>query len=67
MRRILVALDQLFNVLFGGNNVDETISSAVGRKAKAGRRFYIIWEAVINLMFAMITGERNHCENNIGT
>lgn len=32
----LIALDQLGNALLAGNNPDETISSAVGRKAAAG-------------------------------
>ncbi len=65
MKRILVAIDQLLNVLFGGNDEDETISSAVGRKARQGRRLFIALEAVINVTFALL-GERHHCESNIG-
>lgn len=68
IRRVLIALDQLWNVLLGGDNPDETISSAVGRKAREGRRFFIFWEAVINLFFACPPmSERNHCENRIGS
>lgn len=64
IRRILIALDQLGNVLFGGNNPRETISSAVGRKAVEGRRLFIVLEALINVPFAFM-GERNHCERRI--
>lgn len=62
--KFLIALDQLWNVIFGGNNPDETISSAVGRKALEGRRLFIVLEALINLLFALI-GQRNHCEDAI--
>lgn len=53
------------NSLWGGNRRGETVSSAVGRKAASGRRRYIIWEAAIDLMFAIARGERHHCQNNI--
>jgi len=66
MRRVLIAIDQLWNVLLGGNNTDETISSAVGRKALEGRRRFIMLEALINVPFAFL-GERNHCERAIGS
>lgn len=51
------------NSLFGGDKRGESISSAVGRKAIAGRRRYIFWEACINLLFALPPmSQRNHCE-----
>lgn len=63
----LVALDQLGNVLLGGNNPDETISSAVGRKAMAGRRWALIAERAIDWLFYNLTGERGHCRAKIET
>lgn len=66
MKRLLVAIDQLWNVLLGGNNPDETISSAVGRKALQGRRGFIVLEAFINLPFAFL-GERDHCQRSVGS
>lgn len=65
VRNILIGLDQLCNVILGGDDVDETISSAVGRKAAQGRRLFIALEAVIDLTFAVIAGERHHCANNV--
>ena len=63
--RLLVALDQLGNVLIGGNNPDETISSAVGRKAARGVRWARLAERVIDWLFERVTGERGHCRANI--
>ena len=63
--RLLIALDQFGNVLAGGDNPDETISSAVGRKALAGRRWALLAERVIDALFLRLTGERGHCRANI--
>jgi hypothetical protein len=41
---------------------DETISSAVGRNAVAGRRWALIAERVIDRIFG-----RGHCRDSIGT
>lgn len=65
LRNILLGFDQLANVILAGDNEDETISSAVGRKAREGRRWAIAAEGVIDALFALIFGERRHCENNI--
>lgn len=65
-RNLLIALDQWFNVLFGGNNPDETISSAVGRKAMAGRKWALVAETIIDWLFERLTGEVGHCRANIG-
>lgn len=53
-------LTRFGNSLFGGNRRGESISSAVGRKAAEGRRFYIIAEAAIDLLFSTV-GQRHHC------
>lgn len=53
------------NSLFGGNRRGESVSSAVGRKAREGRRLFVIWEAAIDLMFAVFAGQRHHCDVNI--
>lgn len=63
--RILLALDQLGNVLLGGNNPDETISSAIGRKAMQGRRWALVAERIIDWLFLRLTGEAGHCRANI--
>ena len=65
MMRMLLALDQLLNVLLGGNNEDETISSAVGRKAMAGKRWALIAERIINWIFERLGDGPNHCRRNI--
>jgi len=65
LRNFLLGLDQLANVILAGDNVDETISSAVGRKAREGRRWAIAAEGVIDALFALVFGERHHCEINI--
>ena len=62
---ILIALDQLGNVLAGGNNPDETISSTVGRKAIEERRWALLAERVIDWLFLRLTGQAGHCRANI--
>lgn len=63
-RRLLVALDQLGNTLFDGDP-DETISSRVGKAALNGKRWALVAEHLINALFLAVTGERDHCRNNI--
>lgn len=65
LRNVLIGFDRLWNSLLGGDDVDETISSAVGRKAAEGRRWAIRIEGVIDAWFALLFGERHHCANNI--
>jgi hypothetical protein len=62
----LIALDQVGNALDGGHP-DETISSRAARLAMQPRatRWAVTKESLINLLFAMIRGERYHCENAI--
>lgn len=49
------------NSLFGGNRRGESTSSAVGRKAAEGRRLFIVFEALIDVPFALL-GQRHHCD-----
>lgn len=55
---IAVAWDQLANATWG-NSEDETISSRLGR---CGPRWA---ELAVNWIFERLTGEKNHCKNNI--
>lgn len=64
-RNLLSMTTRWLNALFGGNRRGESMSSAVGRKAAQGRRFYIAAEALIDLPFALL-GQRHHCAANIG-
>lgn len=57
----LIALDQFGNVLLGGNNPDETISSAVGRKASAGRKWALAAEWLIDRLFVWLGEAPGHC------
>jgi hypothetical protein len=71
---LLVALDQLAHVLFGGPkfllfggpcpSADETISSKVGRQAMRGRRWAIVAEKLIDTLFRLL-GQRGHCRAHI--
>jgi hypothetical protein len=65
-RNLLSMTTRFLNAVFGGNRRGESMSSAVGRKALKGRRFYIITEAVINLAFAITVGQRDHCGQQYG-
>lgn len=73
---ILIWLDQtaavsiwnglfLFGIVAARPNPDETISSIVGRNAIAGRRWALIAEAMIDAIFARLTGETGHCRRHI--
>lgn len=61
----LIALDQLGNVLLAGNNPDETISSAVGRKAMAGKRWALRAERAIDALFVALGSKPGHCRRMI--
>ena len=64
-RNLGSAATRFLNSLTGGNRKGESTSSAVARKAMQGRRFYIVAEAAIDLLFAVAAGQRHHCENNL--
>jgi hypothetical protein len=61
-RNLASAATRFGNALLGGDGRGETMSAATARKAKAGRRLFVVFEAAIDLMFAAIKGERHHCE-----
>lgn len=61
---VLIGFDQTANAMIGGNP-DETLSSRAGKSAILGRRRGIIAEAAINLLFAVVAGQRNHCVASI--
>ena len=65
LHRILLAWDRAWNAMFGGSD-RETISSRVGRNAIAGKRWALIAEKVIDYVFFVIRGQRNHCRESIG-
>jgi 1-acyl-sn-glycerol-3-phosphate acyltransferase len=56
--RILIAIDQLFNVLICNGEPDETMSSAAYRM-HAGGRFWGFLMHVINAIFF----DKNHCSD----
>lgn len=59
---VLIGLSQTANAADGGSP-DETVSSRAHKEALAGKRWGIIKEAAIDLLFALF-GERRHCENS---
>ena len=61
----LIALDQWGNVLLGGNNPDETISSAVGRRAIRGKRWARWAEQAIDALFVLLGSKPGHCQRMI--
>lgn len=62
--RTLKAISQTLNAVSGGHE-DQTFSGRTALSARDGRRGAIIREAAINLLFALIAGERGHCEASI--
>lgn len=61
LRNFASATTRWLNTVFAGNDYREPMSSAVGRKAAQGRRLFVIAEASIDLLFAVVLGERHHC------
>lgn len=57
-RRLFVAVDQLANVILGGNE-DETISSRIGKDAQRGRKFACVLCRVLHWL------DPFHCEKAI--
>lgn len=58
---ILIAIDQLFNVLLLGDP-DETISSRMGKYVARGRGFI---PCLICKLLDVILREKDHCKNSI--
>ncbi len=58
--RLLLSVDQFLAVLLLDASEDETMSSYIGRNYHGG------WlEKAIDGLFLALTGERDHCINNI--
>ena len=62
--RFWIAQDQYVNVILGGNP-DVTISSKVGYMALQGSRTAQIMERVIDWIFYVAIGQKNHCFESI--
>lgn len=62
LMRLLLALDQLGNVLFLNGSQDETISSHIGRRIKDGKATWI--EKKLCCLLKKIEG--NHCLKSLG-
>ena len=61
--RILIAIDQLFNVAFLDGSEDHTISGHVGYMAlTTGKKKWLVAEYIINKIFWF---DRDHCRNSI--
>jgi hypothetical protein len=58
--RMAIAIDQCGNAALGGSE-DETISSRTGRHAIAGKRWALMLERFIDLLFG-----KGHCRESIG-
>lgn len=61
--RVLIALDQLANVVILNGNEDHTISGRVGYKAySTGMKRWLVAETIINTLFFF---DDNHCYTSI--
>lgn len=60
-RRVLIGVDQLFNAV-GNGDPDETISSRVGKAARAGKRWGLTLETIIDAFLGA-----GHCRASIET
>lgn len=63
-RGFLIGLTQWLNATLSGDP-DMPFSSRTAIEAGKGRRRWVIIEAAINLGFAIVTGERDHCRNSL--
>jgi len=61
---VLYAFDVFGNAVLGGD-CRETISSRVGKGQRAGKPVHSLIAPVINALFFVLRGERNHCIENI--
>ncbi len=62
-RGFLIGLTQWLNATTGGDP-DQPFSARAAMGADKGKRGWIITEAAIDLLFAVITGERDHCRRS---
>ena len=60
--RFLLVTDQMLNVLIWNGSQDETVSSHIGRRIKAGKAFKVEkWLCCLLKKF-----ESNHCKKSLG-
>lgn len=64
-RGFLIGLTQWLNATLSGNP-DQPFSARTAMEADAGKRGWIIVEAFIDLLFAIVVGERDHCRQSLG-
>jgi len=62
-RGFLIGLTQWINATLRGDP-DQPFSARTATEADAGKRGWIIVEAAIDLLFAIVTGERDHCRQS---
>ena len=62
LKRLLLVLDQLMNVVFWNGSQDETVSSNIGRRIKAGKATWFDKK----LCCFLKKFEHEHCEVSIG-
>lgn len=62
LNRFLLTLDQMFNVLLWNGSQDETISSHIGRRIKAGKATW--FDKKLCCLLKKI--ESNHCSKSLG-
>lgn len=61
IKNILISISQLLNsILFG--YPDETLAARSYRKAYEGKLFFVVTCFIIDIIFAIFTGSRNHCQ-----
>lgn len=60
--RFMIAIDQVFGVLFWNNSQDETISSKIGRLEKEGKASW--FDKKICCLLNKL--EYNHCHKSVG-
>ena len=60
--RLLLVIDQFFNVLLWNGSQDETISSHVGRRVLSGKAN--IFERILCRILSKL--DNNHCRKSIG-
>lgn len=61
---VLIAATQGLNALTGGNP-DQTLSGRTALAARSGKYGGVVFEALLDLVFAVLTGKRHHCERSI--
>jgi len=59
MKQVLIAIDQLFNAMFGGW-ADETLSARCWRKRNDGQG----WEAAYRLIDLLFFWQHQHCRQS---